>query len=122
MTATLEINDMQFYAFHGCLPEEALIGTNYTVSVEFKFSIANAANSDQIKDTIDYGEVFSICQRVMQVRKNLIEAVAQSMLQALLDRFKQTESIQLKLCKIQPPIVGPVKKACITLHHFSHGI
>ena len=94
MTATLEINDMQFYAFHGCLPEEALIGTNYTVSVEFKFSIANAANSDQIKDTIDYGEVFSICQRVMQVRKNLIEAVAQSMLQALLDRFKQTESIQ----------------------------
>lgn len=116
MTSRIAIQNMQFHGFHGCLPEEAVIGTTYTVCVEFVFDIKTAAHNDSLEDTIDYGEVFDICKTVMLQRQKLIETVACKMFESLKNRFVMAQSIQLKLCKWHPPINGPVEQACIILN------
>lgn len=116
MNSRIAIKNMQFHGFHGCLPEEALIGTTYTVCVEFKFDIKPAASNDNLSDTIDYGEVYQICKTVMLQRQKLIETVAYNMLNALKNRFSNAPFIELKLCKINPPIEGPVEQACIIIN------
>jgi len=49
MTSRIAIKNMQFHGFHGCLPEEAVIGTTYTVCVEFVFDIKTAAHNDSLR-------------------------------------------------------------------------
>jgi 7,8-dihydroneopterin aldolase/epimerase/oxygenase len=50
----IAIEGMRFYAFHGLLKEEQIIGGNYIVDVYLDASIEKASENDDIKSTIDY--------------------------------------------------------------------
>ena len=51
---TIQVNNIKLYAFHGCLDEEAKIGSEYRVDVEVKADLRKSAKTDALVDTIDY--------------------------------------------------------------------
>ena len=79
---------MKFYAFHGCLEEEARIGGNYIVDVHFTSDFSEAASTDDLTKTIDYCLVYDICKKEMMQRSKLIEQVGKRMHDALRKEFK----------------------------------
>ena len=109
------VNDIEVYANHGCLEEEAVIGGKYVIDAVFHVDVKKAAHHDDLDLTIDYVKVTEIIQREMSIRAKLIESVGYRMLHALQEQFPQAESIKVTLTKIAPPIPGQVGSVSIEL-------
>ncbi len=109
------VNDIEVYANHGCLEEEAVIGGKYVIDAVFHVDVKKAAHDDDLDLTIDYVKVTEIIQREMSIRAKLIESVGYRMLHALQEQFPQAESIKVTLTKIAPPIPGQVGSVSIEL-------
>lgn len=55
MTLSLiELENMEFHAFHGCYPLEQVVGNHFLVSVTIEANLREAAYSDNVADTINY--------------------------------------------------------------------
>ena len=60
MKHTIAVNGIKVYAFHGCLPEEGLVGGNYVVDVMLNTNFSIAAEEDDLTQTIDYVDINKI--------------------------------------------------------------
>ena len=110
--ANILVQGIKLYAYHGCLPEEAVIGGNYIVDVSIEADLRKPSKTDKLNETIDYVTVYEIVKKEMSVRSKLIEHVAQRILDKLKKKFPKTELIEVKVTKLNPPIEGDVEKVC----------
>ena len=54
--ATITLENMQFYAHHGCFAEERKVGTNFSVTVTFSYDATIAAATDNLEQAVNYLE------------------------------------------------------------------
>lgn len=113
--ATITLEDMKFYAHHGCFEEERKVGTNFTVNLTFTYNAQKAAESDNIDDAINYAEVYNVIREEIAEPSHLIEHVALRIKKALSIKFPAMESISITLYKINPPLGGDIRRVGITL-------
>ena len=109
----IHLEAIQLYAYHGCLPEEALIGSNYTVDVMMETDFTEAANNDDLSQTIDYCVVFNIVKEEMSIRANLLENVAKRIVTRLKNELKELHKVTITVTKLNPPMNGNVKGVSI---------
>ena len=112
---TICVNDIRCHAYHGCMEEEAVIGTSFSVSVEVDADLSSPSKSDFLSDTIDYVSISKIVQEEMGIRSKLIEHVANRILNRLMSDFPNISSSKITLVKHNPPITGDVKSVSITM-------
>lgn len=115
MKHRINIEGIKLYAYHGCLDEEARIGSNYIIDVRFKTDFTEAGLNDDLSKTIDYCTVYEICKKEMSIRSKLIEQVGMRIHKKLKDEFPQAGEIHLILTKLQPPVNGDVANASIEI-------
>ena len=111
----IRVEDIRCYAYHGCMEEEAVVCTNFSVDVEIKTDLSLSAKSDLLADTIDYVAVSKLVQEEMATRSMLIEHVAQRILNRMMDDFPSIESSKIVVVKHAAPIVGEVKRVSVAL-------
>lgn len=111
----IHLDSIQLYAYHGCLPEEALIGSNYTVDVSMETDFTAAALADDLNQTIDYCTVFNIVKEEMAIRANLLENVAFRIINRLKTELKELHKVTVSVTKINPPMNGNVKGVSIVV-------
>ncbi len=109
----IHLEAIQLYAYHGCLPEEALIGSNYSVDVVMETDFTEAAKSDDLSQTIDYCVVFNIVKEEMAIRANLLENVATRIVKRLKNELKELHKVTISVTKLNPPMNGNVKGVAI---------
>ena len=105
----IKVEGIRLRAFHGCLEEEARVGGDYIVNIEVDGDFSTAETSDSLDDTVDYGEVTALVQAEMGIRSKLIEHVADRILNALENRWKEMR-FQVEVVKLKPPINGNVEQ------------
>jgi dihydroneopterin aldolase len=115
MKHTIEVNGIKIYAFHGCLEEEAKIGGNYLVDVMLNTSFFNAAENDDLTQTINYVDINKIVCEEMAIRSKLIEHVGQRIIQRIKKEIKNITYLKIKVTKICPPINGDVDNVAIII-------
>lgn len=108
MSGIISINNIRVYAFHGCLPQEAIIGGNYIVDVKICTDYVEAAIKDELSMTVDYCLVYDIVIREMKIRSKLIEHVAQRIATALKREIMRIDKVNITLTKIAPPVNGDI--------------
>lgn len=102
----LRINNMLFYAYHGIHNEEKIRGQQFAVDVEAVLDLSIAGHSDNLENTIDVNMVYDIVEEtLLEGEFNLLEAVAEHIAEALLDRLK-IEAVTVKVRKPNAPIQG----------------
>jgi len=111
----IDVSNIQLYAYHGCMEEEALIGSKYRVDVQLKADLRSAAKSDDLTDTVDYVQVHRIVKEQMQIRAKLIEVVAQRIIDQLLQELPLIKEVSVTVRKMTPPIMGNVESVAVTL-------
>ena len=111
----IRIEDIRCFAYHGCMEEEGVIGTVFSVDVELKADLGVSAKSDLLADTIDYVAVSKLVQEEMAVKSKLIEHVTQRILNRLMKDFPSVESSKVEVVKHAAPINGEVKRVCVAL-------
>jgi dihydroneopterin aldolase len=111
----IQVNNIKLYAFHGCLDEEAKIGSEYRVDVEVKADLKKSAKTDELVDTVDYVHLNHIVKEEMAIRSKLLEEVAQRILNRFFKELKKIKNAKISVSKINPPIGGNVAEVVIIL-------
>ena len=111
----IQVNNIKLYANHGCLNEEALIGSWYRVDIEVDVDLTKSSVSDDLEDTVDYVHLNHIVKEEMSVRSKLLEEVANRILDRFFLELKMIKSATVSVAKLNPPIGGNVQEVVIIL-------
>lgn len=111
----IEIEDMDFYAYHGCHAEEQIIGNHFTVTLSLNYPTEKAAASDDIGDALNYVEAYALVQQIMKEPSHLLEHVADHILRSLFDSFPQLIQAKVKVSKKNPPMGGKIRCVSVSM-------
>ena len=111
----ISVNDIKVYAYHGCLDEEAIIGSDYVVNLKLWGPLDTSCLTDDLADTLDYVAATAVVTQEMAQRSKLLEHVAQRILNRLFDVFATLEKAAVCVEKLNPPIGAHVQSVSVTL-------
>lgn len=111
----LLLTGMQFYAYHGVNAQENKVGNTFFVDLTIEGDFSAACHSDNIADAINYASVYEVVDQTMKVPCKLLEHLAENICRQLKDSFPQLISVEIKLTKINPPLIGQMESASIIL-------
>jgi dihydroneopterin aldolase len=111
----IKVNNIKLYAYHGCLDEEAKIGSEYRVDVVVKADLKKSAKTDTLLDTVDYVHLNHIVKEEMGIRSQLLEEVAQRILDRFFKELRMIKKATVSVSKINPPIGGDVEEVVVIL-------
>ena len=101
------LNEMEFYGYHGVLPEETKLGQRFRVNIVAETDFREAGLNDNLELTVSYADIFLLCKEIVEGKPYmLIEAVAEHIASAILEKFEKIESVTVKVIKPDPPIPG----------------
>lgn len=108
---TIRLNNIRIHAFHGAIPTENIVGADYLVNVEVKADWGKAAKNDDLTKTINYAEINDIVREEMRKQRILIETVAESIVDRILQTFSLVEETEVSVAKLNPPMTGEIESA-----------
>ena len=104
---SIQLHNLEFYAYHGLLPQERVVGGHYRVDVDLSLTPPlRALTEDVIDDTVNYAEVYALIRQQMEQPVNLLEHLAHRITQGLYAQFPQIQAVKLSVTKVTPPISG----------------
>jgi len=110
----IRLNDMDFYAYHGCYCEEQSTGNHFRVDIMMDTDMKKASYSDDLCDALNYVEVYEIVKHEMAIRSHLLEHVSIRILDKLFERFPQLNHASVSVAKLNPPVGGKMKSVEVT--------
>lgn len=112
----IRVQNIRMYSNHGCLQEEAKIGSDYRVDVEVEADLSTSALSDKLADTVDYVHINKVVKEEVAIRSELLEHVVQRVLDRLLNEIPMIQQATVALSKLNPPIGGDVEAVTIEMN------
>lgn len=110
------IENLQVYAHHGVFPEENALGQRFVISAVLYADLSAAGASDNLDDSIDYGAVCRVIDAYAREHThNLVERLAQGIIDTLFERCPSIERIRLTVKKPWAPIGLPLDYAGVEL-------
>ncbi len=109
------LKNIRTFSYHGCLVEESKIGSDYRVDVTIKTDLSKSAQSDKLADTVDYVLLNQIVKNEMAIRSELLENVAQRIIDKIFAESPSVAKVQVEVSKINPPIGGDVEAVTIIM-------
>ena len=121
MKATVKVENLKIYAFHGCMEEEKAIGGDYIVNICATCSVGKKAFGDEIGGTVDYVDLARIAKREMFVRSKLLEAVVNRIINCCFNEISVLEQISVTVSKLNPPINADVDSVSVSIDKIRGG-
>jgi dihydroneopterin aldolase len=112
---TITLNNIRVYAYHGCLPEETKIGSDYRVDLSVDANLNRSAESDVLADTVDYVHLNKIVKEEMAQPSKLLEHVAKRILDRVFAELDPVMFSNVKVAKLNPPLGGDVEDVSISM-------
>ena len=113
--ALIEIEGMEFYAFHGHFEVEKVAGNRFLVNLKIVTDCGKAAQTDKLEDTLDYQKAYQAVKEEMAIPSDLLEHVAQRIISRIKRQFPESEKVRVKISKMNPPMGGQIGKVSITI-------
>ncbi len=109
MKDVIRLVGLTFYGYHGVSAAEKETGRLFEVDCEIQTDLAAAGHTDDLSDTIDYGQVYSSIKDAVEGKAYaLLEGLAADLAGILLDKFP-IYGVTLKIRKLHPPVTGPAR-------------
>ena len=109
----ITVEGIRVFAYHGHLPEEAVLGGHFIVNVWVEADSVEVEKTDDLKHTVDYVKIIAIVKEQMAIRSNMIEHPAKRIVDAILPLHK-VQKVTVEVEKIQPPIDASFDKISVT--------
>lgn len=110
---TVSLEQMKFYAGHGTLPEEAILGGVFLVDV--RISMEAQAPMLRLDQTVDYQKVYQLVKEIMETPVPLLETLAEHCIHRIKEAFPVVTRIEVKISKLAPPLGGEVGCSAVCL-------
>lgn len=114
---TIGLEGVQFNAAIGVHPEEKILGNNFLVDFEVAFKNTKQPETDNLNDTINYCDLYAILETEFKKQADLLETVAQNILDQTLINYPFLRCIKIKIKKLNPPIKAQVANVFVALNY-----
>ncbi|MFH0842109.1 MAG: dihydroneopterin aldolase [Bacteroidota bacterium] len=111
----IQIEGMEFYAFHGHFKEEQIVGNKFLIDVTLETNMEKPTESDNLKDAVNYQQAYEIVKQEMQKKSHLLEHIAGRILNAIFTRLEGVKKATVKVTKLNPPVGGRVNSVSVVV-------
>ena len=112
----IQIENMEFYAFHGHFREEQIVGNKFLVDLHIETDLSGPATSDNLKDALNYQVAYRVVKQEMEKKSKLLENIAKRIIDGVYANFENLEKVTVKISKMNPPMGGGrIEKVSVTL-------
>jgi dihydroneopterin aldolase len=101
----IRVTRIAVFGRHGLLPEEAVLGQRFYISLEARLDLSEAGRSDAVAGTVSYADLTQIAVAIStEQRFNLIESLAEAIAASILERFARIDAITVRVDKPSAPV------------------
>ena len=111
----IQIENMEFYSFHGHFKEERIVGNKFLVDLTIETDMKIPAESDNLKDAVNYQLLYEIVKQQMELKSHLLEHIAGRILDAIYAEMQGINKVTVKVSKLNPPMGGKIGSVSIIL-------
>ena len=111
----IQIEQMEFYAYHGHFKEEQIVGNKFLVDLTIETDMALASVSDDLKDAVNYQKAYQLVKTEMEKKSHLLENIARRILDKLFENLTGIEEASVKVSKMNPPVGGKMDCVSVTM-------
>jgi len=112
----IALEDIELLAPVGFYKEERILKNTFLVNVSVTCNFEEGEDSDDIKNTVNYENLFEIVEKEMNIECRLIENAVSRIISRILKMDAVFEAIQIDIRKKNPPLKGKVKYSMVALH------
>lgn len=111
------MTDLGFYGYHGLFPEEKALGQRFRIDLTCGVNLRAPGDSDEVDDTVSYADLTNlVIDLATNQRFDLLEALAQSICDALFRSFDPIEWIEIKVHKPSAPVAIAMGEFAIQIY------
>jgi len=111
----IQIENMEFYAFHGHYREEQIVGNRFIVDLTIETDMSVPSKSDNLKDAVNYQKAYLIIKSEMEKKSYLLENIASRILDALYAELSGIKKATIKVSKMNPPMGGKIGSVSVVM-------
>lgn len=115
MKTYIILESIEIYAYHGVFEQENRVGNNFSIDIKLTVDISKACDTDNLDDTLNYGEIYNVIKKEMDIPSKLLEHAGGRIIRSLKENFPAIEKIELKISKKNPPTGGQIESASILI-------
>jgi len=116
MTDKIFLAGVSGIGYHGVFEHEAANGQDFFVDVELRVNLDKASESDELKDTVDYGAITdSVVSEITGERVQLIERLAGRIAERVLSEDARIKSVAITVHKPNAPVSAPVQDISVRI-------
>jgi len=112
----IQIEGMEFYAFHGHFKEEQIVGSKFLVDLILETDMEKPKLSDNLKDALNYQRAYEIVKIQMEKKSYLLENIAGRILDELYAELDGIKKVTVKVSKLNPPVGGKVGSVSVVMN------
>jgi len=109
----ITVEGIRVFAYHGHLPEEAVLGGHFIVNVWVEADTVEVEKTDDLNHTVDYVKIIAIVKEKMAIRSNMIEHSARRIVDGILP-LNKVKKVTVEVEKVLPPIDATFDKISVT--------
>ena len=118
---SIRIRNLEVFGHHGVYREENKLGQKFIVCADLYMDTRTAGLSDDIEQSVNYGEVCRLIDKHMREKTfYLIEAAAEDLAKAILLKFDRIERVELEVKKPWAPIGLPIEEVSVKIDRKWH--
>jgi 7,8-dihydroneopterin aldolase/epimerase/oxygenase len=111
----IQIENMEFYAFHGHYKEEQIVGNKFIVDLTIEADMSIPSKSDNLKDAVNYQKAYQIVKSEMEKKSYLLENIAARILDALYSEMTGIKKAKIRVSKMNPPMGGKIGSVSVVM-------
>ena len=111
----IQIENMEFYAFHGHYKEERIVGNKFLVDLTIEADMRVPSESDNLKDAVNYQKIYEIVKLQMEMKSHLLEHIAGRIIDAIYNDMEGIKKVTVKVSKMNPPMGGRIGSVSVVM-------
>lgn len=112
----IALENVRFFAPIGFYEEERVLGNEFFVDLKVGVPFQNP-NSEDLKNTINYEELYQVLVEVMSPKRRLLESAAEEILNAVLKKYPYVREVNVQIRKMNPPFGGDLATSVVSLEY-----
>ncbi len=117
----IRIKGLEVFANHGVFEEENVLGQKFIVNLDMYMSTRKAGINDDIRESVDYGEVCILVKDAMTSKNyKLIESVAEAIAAEILLKYPEISEVDVEVEKPWAPVMMPLQTVSVKINRKRH--
>ncbi|MBK9743288.1 MAG: dihydroneopterin aldolase [Saprospiraceae bacterium] len=116
MKTKVAIKGAEFFAYHGYYSEERKSGNTFIIDAEVTLKSFDS-HDDNIFDTVNYEQLYTICKQEMSKTQKLLETVVLNIINRYKDELPNIVSATVRMEKLAPQLGGKVAKSVVEMEY-----